>query len=197
MRLFGDVWSNCTTDVDCPGLAKCFENATWAAFPRMCSCDPGVLMGSTCMQRTPTGDAAFAVYIIIAIISAVSFLSASGALVALRLNGVRLQLNALHTTLAFSAIAGFWITVLMATQLDVLNPQSPRWTVDPTTGSKELPPSHLAVQTAALSLVFFFLSAAMLNTSLVWIQVSDSAKTLSTRAQRNVCLLYTSDAADD
>ena len=186
VSLGGQLWDNCTRDDECPGNARCFVNATWAAFDRMCSCEPGSVMGPTCAEQTPTAKGVTAVYIVSATISAVTCAAALCILISTRWHGIRFELNAVTTTLVLGGLAGFWITVLVAVLAENINPTSFMIQTDPVTGEKGLPPAYVQVQNASFSLVFFFASAAMLNTSLIWLQVADSARTLSTRAQKNV-----------
>jgi hypothetical protein len=195
----------CATDQDCyeqtgGGFAMCVTNQTWTSAPTMCVCPLGMYSGALCDTPTAWFTAVYAMNIFSALIVGLSCLLAVATLILLFRGGEKLRLqNAMHTTLGLSAMGSFLICVNSSFGADklvaakyVLNPTSDDWSggwISEAPGGQGMwvrSKEFTLTNSAAIALAFFFVTASLLNVSLVWIEIGDSSKKLSARASGNI-----------
>jgi hypothetical protein len=168
VSLGGVVYTNCTTDADCPGRAQCFLNATFLSAPSMCACSfSSDLEGAQCQTAGPEGWFYYGANILAAFIS---FCSLAVGIYDLYLSCKwnRFKMDALTTSLIFSVLGLFFtgLETSASTRLivEVIPPNAE--------GSKA---DTDPIDTITTIFSFWFSTLAMMNVSLVWIEIANNA----------------------
>ena len=99
---------SCTENSDCPGIAHCYVNVSWSAFPSMCACSvTNGIFGNDCNQFSHWGGLLFTIYFFCVLISSFVFLVGLYDFVFLHKEIARRPFTAFSTTLIFNMFAAF------------------------------------------------------------------------------------------
>ena len=180
VRLNGVMYTNCSTDADCPGAALCAINQTWAAFPQMCYCDFVYNhIGASCTEVGPYGWLYFSIHLIDCIMTSSWCLVGLYDLMLLVKWG-RFKRDAVSTSLVLSIGAAISLCLLMGTEIRFIFQSLPP---DAITGSKS---DQSPLSRVLLAFTFFFCTSSMMNISLVWIEIAENAEKMKMTQDQNV-----------
>jgi hypothetical protein len=173
----GTLYDHCQTDSDCPGQAVCMLNATWSAYPSMCTCRIGLgRSGSSCEVPGPAATSliVLTVFVLLTGLLMLSFgiIGSFRACTSHKNNGARH--NTAHRIVFLAIPTGLVTVLLMILYLARLSGACPMESAGMSKNECLVIPGLVGV-----AAYFALTLLTLLSVSLTWIQLAVKTRTMS------------------
>jgi hypothetical protein len=174
VTLNGTLYTDCQTDIDCPGQAICLKNVTWSAYSSMCTCHIGSGRGGPeCEELGQGAIGLLVVTVLVLVVGIVNLIVGCVGTVAGFLNEKKRYTRA-HWTTFLGLLTGIATILLMSLFIARISGNCPLETFG--TIKTEC---HSQFALVAVSLHVGIVLLTILSVSLTWLDIAVRVRTLS------------------